>query len=73
MELQIDKGVPIPKIKGRGEKYNFGHLEDGDSFTGNSAVLQAFRAWARRKGAVITTRRIEPDKWRCWLIANTKR
>lgn len=61
MSLQFDKHVPIPKHR-RGQRYDFGPMEVGDSVfrtfeNGAKSLETAARAHARRTGRRILSTR----------------
>lgn len=72
MDIQIDKGVPLP-AGGRKPKYPFLLLEVGDSFlfpdgTPRSSAKVAASNHGKRHGVKLAIR-AEGDRLRCWRTA----
>jgi len=71
----IEKDIPIPPPKGRDAgteaRETFEAMDPGDSFEleANGHTINKIRQLAKRRGYMIATRTIGPDKVRIWLIS----
>ena len=73
MEIHLESDVPIPKASYRVDKYKFGEMGMGQSFTANKHDMYLIRYAASRFKARYpdfnyTTRKISDDEFRVWRI-----
>ena len=70
-EIEIEKGLPVPKARGRIRRYPFGDMQPGESFMvaeDQRNVASAASDYGKRHGRVFVTRKV-PGGTRCWRIS----
>lgn len=73
-KFKIETGVPIPTVCGKQERYPFGEMEVGNSFSFEGVEVSNVRQAAsqhkrRKKNKVKFTVRKTLNGYRCWRVA----
>jgi len=67
--FEINKGIPLPSVKGRPSPHPFRDMQVGDSIVSDTPVVTT--KWQKLTGFKFATRRVTEhgfEKWRVWRV-----
>lgn len=66
--IEVEKGVPLPKVRQGIKRYPFDKMQGGDSFAFNLDELNGVRSQASRKSKPGRRFVVSAKDLRCWCI-----